>query len=67
MKFLFFILRMPYLSSNIPSSMFYGSIFSEFLQIARCTLRLTDFVPKVSQLYARMVTEGGNKACILLR
>ena len=30
--------RMPYLSSNIPSSIFYGSIFLEFLQIARCEL-----------------------------
>ena len=27
----FFIVRMPYLSSSIPSSIFYGSIFSEFL------------------------------------
>ena len=35
---------MPYLSSNIPSSIFYGSIFLEFLQIARCALRLTDFI-----------------------
>ena len=38
-KFPFFIVRMPYLSSNIPSSIFYGSIVSEFLRIvARCTL-----------------------------
>ena len=41
-----FIVCMPYLSTNIPSSVFYGSIFSEFLEIAPCTLRLTDFVPK---------------------
>ena len=57
-KFLVFIVRMPYLLSNIPSSIFYGSIFSEFLRIARWTLRLTDFVPKASQLYTRVVIQG---------
>ena len=45
--------------------MFYGSMFSEFLRIAQCRLRLTDFVPKASQLYAEMITQGGNKASIL--
>ena len=35
------------------------------MPIVRCTLRLTDFVPKASQLYARMITQGGNKANIL--
>ena len=35
------------------------------MPIVRCTLRLTDFVPKASQLYARMITKGGNKANIL--
>ena len=64
-KFPFFIVRMPYLSSNIPSSLFYGSIFSEFLLIASCTLRLAHFVPKPSQLYTRMVTQVGNKASAL--
>ena len=34
--------RMPYLLSNIPSSMIYGSIYLELLQIALCALRLTD-------------------------
>ena len=56
---------MPYLSSNIPSSIFYGLIFSEFLLIASCTLRLADFVPKPSQLYTGMVTQTGNKASAL--
>ena len=60
-----FSIYMPYLSRNIPSSILYGSIFSEFLRIARCTLRLTNFEPKAFQLYTRMVTQGGNKASIL--
>ena len=41
--FPFFIVRMPHLQSNIPSTIFYGSIFSEFLRIARCTLKLQHF------------------------
>lgn len=36
---------MSYLSINIPSSIFYGSIFSVLLQKDWFTLRLTDFVP----------------------
>ena len=60
-NFPFFIVRTPYLSSNIPLSMFYDSIFSEFLRIARITLKLTDFVPKAFQLDTTMVTQGRNK------
>ena len=56
-KFLVFIVRMLYLLSNILSLMFYGSTFSEFLEIARCTLRLTDFVPKACQVYTRVVMQ----------
>ena len=40
-------------------------ILKEFLRIARCTLRLTDFVPNTSQLYTRMLAQGENKASIL--
>ena len=42
--FPFFIVRMPDLSGNIPSHVFYGSVMSEFLRIARCTLRYEDFL-----------------------
>ena len=34
---------------------------SEFLRIAQCRVRLTDFVPKASQLYARLITQGENR------
>ena len=63
--FPFFILRMPYLTSNIPSSIFYGSIFSEFLRIARCTLLCDDFIPRASDLYNRMVSQGGKCTLVL--
>ena len=59
--FSFFIVRMPHLSSNIPSAVFYGSTLSEFLRIARCTLHLEDFIPKAKELYIRMTSQGGNK------
>ena len=62
--FPFFIVRMPHFSSNIPSSIFYASAFSEFLRIARCTLRLNDFIPRASELFSRMILQGGHKASL---
>ena len=59
--FPFFIVRMPYLGSDIPSYIFYGSIFSEFLRIARCTLLFEHFISRTSNLYHRMINQGGNK------
>ena len=63
--FPFTIVRMPDLNSNIPSTIFYGAIMSEFLRIARCTLLLTDFIPKASVLCRRMINQGGSKSKIL--
>jgi len=63
-KFPFFIVRMPHLQSNIPSSIFYGSIFSEFLRIARCTLKFQHFLPRASELYQRMISQGANGTSI---
>ena len=60
-QFPFFIVRMPHLSSNIPASVFYGAVFSEFLRIARCTLLLSDFTPRASELYNRMLSQGATK------
>ena len=37
-----FIARFSYLRNNIPPSIFFGSIF-EFMRIAKCALRLTDY------------------------
>ena len=63
--FPFAIVRMPDLSGNIPSHVFYGSIMSEFLRIARCTVLLSDFVPKASALYKRMMKQGGSQNMVL--
>ena len=64
-KFPFFIVRLPQLNSNIPSTIFYGSIMSEFLRIARCTLNIEDFIPRAKDLYLRMVNQGGRQSTIL--
>ena len=40
---------MPDLSGNITAYVFYGSILSEFLKIAKYTLNF--FVPKAKQLF----------------
>ena len=42
--FPFTIVRMPDLSGNIPSYVFYGSIMSEVLRITCCMLLLSDFI-----------------------
>ena len=41
-KFSFFIVQMPHMSTNIPSTNLYGCIFLELFPIARCTLRIAD-------------------------
>ena len=58
-NFPFFIIRMPDLSGNIPSHVFYGSVMSEFLRISRSTLLYSDFLPFAVSLYKRMISQGG--------
>ena len=65
MIFSFFIVRMPDLSGNIPSHVFYGSVMSEFLRIARSTLYYADFLPVASNLLKRMINQGGSKVKLL--
>ena len=58
--FSFFMVRMPHLSCNIPSSIFYGLFYWELLRISRCTLLFSNYAPKASELYNRMVLQEGN-------
>ena len=60
-NFPFFIVRMPDLSGNIPDHVFYGSIMSEFLRIARATLLYPDFLVKAKELFNRMLNQHGQK------
>ena len=60
--FPFFIVRMPHADSNIPSCIFYGSIFSEILRIARSTLMFDDLIPRITELFSRMRNQGASNA-----
>ena len=64
-EFPFFIVRMPDLTGNIPLHVFYGSVMSEFLRIARCTMLYEDFLPVAAKLFTRMVNQGGSADIIL--
>ena len=64
-NFPFFIVRMPDLGGNIPSHVFYGSVMSEFLRIARSTLLYSDFVPVAQSLFKRMLNQGGSEVKLL--
>ena len=64
-EFPFFIVRMPDLSENIPSHVFYRSVMSEFLRIARSTLLYQDFLPVASNLFKRMLNQDGSETKLL--
>ena len=59
-EFPFHIVRMPDLSGNIPSHVFYGSIMAELLRIARASMLYKDFISKSSSLYTRMLNQGAS-------
>ena len=59
--FPFSIVRMPYIDSNIPESIFYSAFVGEFLRIARSTLLLDDFKSKAKHLCQRMHSQGANR------
>ena len=56
---------MPDLSGNIPEHVFYGSIMSEVLRIARATLKYEDFLAKVRKLFMRMINQGATNEKLL--
>ena len=58
---------MPDLSSNIPDHVFYGSVMSEFLRVARATLLYPDFLLKAKDLFNRMLNQNGSKSMLLLQ
>ena len=66
-EFPFSIVRMPNLSGNIPDHVFYGSVMSEFLRIARASLLYPDFVSKAKHLFTRMSNQNGEKHMLLLQ
>ena len=55
---------MPHLSSNMPSTISSGSIFSELLRMARCSLKTKNFKPRATDLFSRMIVQDGNRATL---
>ena len=64
-EFSFFVVRMPDRSSNIPSYIFYGTIMSEIIRIARLTLLLNYLIPKMGALFKRMLNQGADRQNIV--
>ena len=64
-EFPFEVVRMPDRSSNIPSYIFYGTIMSEIIRIARSTLCLDDLTPRIAALFKRMLIQGADRKKIL--
>jgi hypothetical protein len=56
--FPFPIVRMPYISNNMPSRIFYSTIGGEILRIARCTTNVEDFERTCRKLIDRMYYQG---------
>ena len=59
-EFSFSVVRMPFIDSNIPAYIFYGTILSEIVRIARSTLLLDDLIPRLIALFKRMLTQGAD-------
>ena len=43
---------------------FSDSTFSELLPIARCNLRINDFITRASDLFSKMIAQSGNRATL---
>ena len=44
--------------------LFYGSRFSELFYTARFSPRINDSVPRASDLFSRMIAQGGNRVAL---
>ena len=62
--FLFSIVPMVYLCSNIPRKIFYSALVGKFQRIARATLGVSDFIPDGIDLVSRMVNQGGDRKSV---
>ena len=56
--FTLYVVRFPYISSNMPNKMFYSTISAEILRITRATKRFNDFSIEVAEFLSRMIRQG---------
>ena len=61
----FFTLRMPDLNGYIPGYVFYNAVLSEFIRIAKCISKLSDFAPEAKELILRIMNQGVNQVTSL--
>ena len=59
--FNFHIVRIPSVTTNIPSIIFYSSTLSDFVRFARSALLLKVFLPLAINLLDRVINQGGSK------
>lgn len=52
--FSFFLVRMPYINSNIPKLVFYSTLVGELLIIGRISLLYKDFDEKLKEMLNRI-------------
>ena len=57
---------MAHISSNTSSVLFYEFIFSEFIRIARCTLRNFDFIRRSHDLFSITMAQVGNRVALTI-
>ena len=62
--FSFSIVKMPYLSNNMPSKTFHASHWAEILWIARPINDLEKFKSLCAKTMSRMMKQGGSKSRI---
>ena len=55
---------MPHFSSNILSTIYYGSIFPKLFRITSFTLKNNDFLPTASDFFSVMIAKGENGASL---
>ena len=58
--FPFSIVRMPYITSNMPSKIFYSSLGAEILRIGRTTNDFSKFKLSSKKITERMIKQGAN-------
>lgn len=58
--FPFAIVRLPFLSSNIPTTMFYSSIGAEIIRIGRVSSSLENFILSAKVIISRAFKQGAN-------
>ena len=60
----FFIVPNRHMWSNIPIpfKVLYGSMFLELIRLARCIIRVNDFIPRASDTFSRITTQRAKRA-----